>query len=135
MNALKCLVVASALAVLPAALPAQAPAASFNTHYATFGLVNDTNYVLNYQVRWGEEGAWTSWSIAPGQTMTHYYTYAYPNQNHSPVPYVRFDIGGNTYTQAYRMDAYASPDISYQLSNKYVFRYTGRYLDLFHLEG
>ena len=135
MNALKCLVVASALAVLPAAVPANAPAASFDTHYAAFGLYNDTTHVLKYQVRWGDSGEWTYWTIAPGETMTHYYTYAYPNQNHSPVPYVRFDIGGGVYTQTYRVDAYASPDRSYGFSNKYVFRYTGLYLDLFHLDG
>ena len=136
MNALKCLVVASALAVLPAAVPANAPAASFDTHYAAFGLYNDTTHVLKYQVRWGDSGEWTYWTIAPGETMTHYYTYAYPNQNHSPVPQIRFHYNPAERQPRYKvydLQAWAVAYAQAPAGKPYSFRYSwgGGYLDVY----
>src|SRR5262249_39658441 len=126
------LVLACGLALLPAAVPATASAYYTDTHYATVGLWNDTTHVIHYQFRWGTDGDWDSEDLLPGNTMVHYWNYSYPNEHHSPTPYIRFDIGGGAYTQEYDLDAYASSNTGYESSNHYVFRYRGEYLDLYH---
>lgn len=118
------------LVVLPI-LAAQAEAA--NTNYGVVAFKNDTNIVIHYEFRWGK-GAWESFSVAPGASHWHSWTYDYPGENSSPVPQIRFDydLSSDTAFHNYRLKAYASPVTGSRYAKIYTFRaYDG---DL-HLTG
>jgi hypothetical protein len=102
-------------------------ATAADSHYAMVGIRNPTNVTVTYQFRWGENGAWQTYVLAPGQNYWYSWTYDYPNQNTSPVPYVRFscDLTGGLSVTEYRLHANASPVQRYAFAKEYVFRRTG----------
>jgi hypothetical protein len=122
---------------LVCAVMALAPAGAQyqDTHYAAVTIANPTGATLHYQFRWGETGAWQSFSLPPGSRRLHTWEYDYANQNRSPVPYLRYDwIGGNAQfdEKVHRLEAYAVPARQFEGSKQYYFRYAGvRYLYLY----
>jgi hypothetical protein len=133
MKTLKWLSVTCGLAlVLALAAAPAARAQSYDNWYASVNIDNPTAYTLTYRFRWGENGVETAWTLPPYTNRTHWYPYAYANQNSSPNPYIRFDIGGGAATREYRLIANAAPNTDSYWSNHYFFQYTGLYLDLYH---
>ncbi len=65
---------------------------------AAFVLRNPSNVTINYQVKWGADASWTSYSLAPNSRRTHYLAAAV-----APTPYIRFDGVGNGWLE-YRID-------------------------------
>lgn len=132
MYALKTSLIAAGLALcLAAGQPSKSQAQFADNWYATVGIANHTNQTISYQFRWGENSQWETYWLSPYSSRVHYYTYSVPNQNHSPVPHIRFDIGGGVQTKEYTLVAYASPDTSYYRSSHYGFQYVGAYLELY----
>jgi hypothetical protein len=104
-----------------------------DSHYAMVGVRNPTNLTITYFFKWGEDSEWEEYVLAPGQSRWHSWAYAYPNQNHSPRPYVRFDcdLTSDVNMTEYRLTAYAAPVEQYRYAKEYVFRRSGYLLDLY----
>jgi hypothetical protein len=105
-------------------------------YYAAVDIRNPTDVTLYYSFRWGPDAAWQNYSVGPRQVQTHFWGYAYADQNGSPTPQVRFHYNpGATYAdyKTYDLQAYAVPYRTVGVGVKYVFRYSrgGRYLDLY----
>jgi hypothetical protein len=106
-----------------------------DTYFATTSVYNPTGGTIYYQFRWGNEADWKNFSVPPGSSKVHYHEYAYPNQNSSPTPQIRFDyIAGDDDVnyKTYNLTANAAPCIETWASKRYIFRYfsCGQYLDL-----
>jgi hypothetical protein len=114
-----------------------APAAAAANRFALTCFENRTDLTLRYQTRWGNDGQWSSTTIAPGERRWHSWRYERPNQNRSPVLHVRFDgdLTARMYKQAYSLKSYAAPQEGdcKSYGKEYVFRYDGtsrKYIDL-----
>ena len=132
MTATKNLMVAMAL-VLALVGASQAQAANY---YAAVDIRNPTHVTLNYQFRWGPDSEWQSFSVAPNSVMTHFWAYAFADQNSSPVPQIRFHYNPAEVVaqyKTYNLEAYAVPFKIVGVGKKYTFRYdvTGGYLELY----
>src|SRR5262249_47357601 len=88
MNAVKNMVLATGLAA--GLLVCSAGAAMAGHHYAAVDIRNPTNNTLHYEFRWGKNDAWQSFTVEPDAVRTHWYEYAYTNQDSSPTPEIRF---------------------------------------------
>src|SRR6266436_3894629 len=102
-----------------------APCTSYaQNRYAAIEIHNSTrNVTIQYNVRWGPNGAWGDQvTLRPGQYWCHWWSYPVVDQNRSPVPQIRFVSGINrTRTNVlYDLVAYASP-WNNQGGNKYFF--------------
>jgi hypothetical protein len=106
-----------------------------DNHYALVGIDNPTNLTITYSFKWGEDGAWKTYVLEPGERRWHAWAYAYANENRSPRPYIRFDcdLSSDINMTEYRLTAYAAPVKQYRYANEYAFRRTGGgyLLDLF----
>ena len=93
-----------------------------DTRYAIVTLYNPTNAVINYTFAWGD-GPYRSYSVLPGHHRWHAFAYAYPNQNRSPIPHVRFDydLSSAFAVRTYRLQAYAAPYETGQFGKPYSF--------------
>jgi hypothetical protein len=124
------LLLAAALLGLAAAA---APASAAANRYGIVGIENPTNIPITYEFRWGEDGDWQSYTLAPGERRWHAWTYEYLNENASPRPHVRFDcdLSEELEFKEYGLEAYAAPYKGFDFAKKYVFRKRGGFLDLY----
>jgi hypothetical protein len=78
--------------------------------FGTFTVKNDTqNVVINYQVRWGDDGKWVSYKLMPGEKRHHYHKL--DGDRRHPWPYVRFNelvSQEDSTVQSYKIDKTAS---------------------------
>jgi hypothetical protein len=89
---------------------------------------NLTNFELHYQTRWRDTGEWERFTLTPGQWRSHYWNYAYANQNSSPKLYVKFDhdlrADGSQYKE-YWLKKFSRPTSDCNLINeREQFKYT-----------
>lgn len=76
--------------------------------YSISCIWNGTDIELNYKVRWGD-GNWKSMKVAPGKWRSHYWNYAYINENRSPTLNINFDANltsADSY-KSYRLKKFA----------------------------
>jgi hypothetical protein len=112
----------AALLGLATNLTTAAPAhATYDTHYAVVAVYNHTHSPVSFAFRWGDDGEWSWHTVQPGYGMYFSWPYSYPNENHSPTPYVRIDRDGGWGEQYenYRLQAYAAPYAAAQYAKKY----------------
>jgi hypothetical protein len=132
MNAVKTTVAVLGMVVGLTLLGAKAQAA--DTEYGIFTLKNPTNDAVHYQVRWGEEGEWESFTVQPGFSRWH----GHPLDAFglAPKPYVRFDYilnDGDVTWKTYNMKFYSSYRLKADAGKPYYFRVSrdGSILDMF----
>lgn len=116
-------------AVLILGLLAATPgtASAQDNRYATVGIENNTGGTIKYYFRWGQDAEWQLYEIDKRTQRVHYYEYPVLNQNSSPTPQIRFDIGVAVDPRIYKtydLQAYASPDTNFRRSNQYFFDVT-----------
>jgi hypothetical protein len=105
-----------------------------NTEYGIFTLKNPTNDAIHYQVKWGENGTWESFTVDAGMSRWH----AHPLDNFglAPKPYVRFDyiLNDDQVTwKSYYMKFFSSYNTNAESGKQYFFRVSrdGTLLDMF----
>jgi hypothetical protein len=104
--------------------------------YAMTCIENKTNITLRYRVKWGN-GGWTSWSVAPGRRVSHWYEYPRGKEGRSPPLYINFDddLSGKVKSREYRLESYRSPQTTdcIRYGREYQFRFDGsarKFIDL-----
>jgi hypothetical protein len=106
-------------------------AAGVQARAEDYGMVtmnNPTYSTVYYQFRWGSDGAWGRYSLAPGQYRCHYYSL--DENGRAPAPYARFDNGvGNV--KNYHLQFYGANRVNYYSGKKYNFAWSGPYVDLY----
>jgi hypothetical protein len=107
-----------------------------DTYYAAVAINNPTDHTLYYQFRWGPNNQWQSYSVAPHSMRSHFWPYDYPNQNHSPVPQIRFHYNPAERQPRYKvydLQAWAVAYAQAPAGKPYSFRYSwgGGYLDVY----
>ena len=83
----RCTAAILACEVATAALPIRAQ----STQFALVCLGTETGYTINFSARWGNSGAWTKQSVAPGKWKAFTWKYDYPGENRSPKLNIRYD--------------------------------------------
>lgn len=70
----------------------------------------ETGETVNFQARWGDDGAWSAKSIAPGKWQILTYPYDYPGENRSPALQIRFDddLSSKSHMVIVKVNAYAA---------------------------
>jgi hypothetical protein len=122
-------------AIALAFLVATSGAATY-THQYGYGVVairNPNRGTLNYKLKWGAGGDWSSYSVGPGSYFYHYYPL--DEDGRAPAPIIEFDyvLNDGAYTpREYRLGFYSAASPSYSGAKKYVFRESGGYLDLYN---
>ena len=117
------------------ALAAVAPtyAQAQDNWYGVVAFENPTSVTINYSFRWGN-GEWQEFTVLPGETVWHAWSYSYANENASPVPEISFDadLSYANYQQAYTVEAYRSPSTGTSHAKLYRFETVnyGAWLDL-----
>lgn len=115
-------------------LVGNASAKAADNLYGMVSLDNNSGNYVTYQFRWGENAAWQTYVLAPGQSRWHSWQYAYVNQNSSPRPYVRFaqDTQGFLGSKEYYLEVNAAPFQHKAYARQYAFRLSlfGDYIDL-----
>jgi hypothetical protein len=132
MRCIKSLMVAAGL-TLSLAAGAKAEAANW---FAAVDVRNPTGQTLRYQFRWGAADDWQNYTVEAGQVRTHFYGYAFADQNSSPIPQIRFHYNPGERVPDYKnydLRAYAVPSRVVGCGMPYAFRYSpsGLYLDLY----
>jgi hypothetical protein len=106
--------------------------------YAVVSFSNRTESKVNYYFRWGADSDWKLYTMEPGGTRWHWYTYDFDDQNRSPIPQVKFDydLSDEVVMKQYDAEAYASPTHNYEDGKKYTFRYKDSkdFIDLYKNE-
>jgi hypothetical protein len=132
MKTIKSLLVVLGIFAAGAVMTARASAA--DTEYGIFTLKNPTNDPVHYQVRWGEESEWESFTVQPGMSRWH----AHPLDNFglAPKPCVRFDYilnDGDVTWKSYNMKFFSSYNLKASAGKPYFFRISrdGSLLDMF----
>jgi hypothetical protein len=110
--------------------PSPGTARAQGVEYGAFSIKNTSSNTLYYDCKWGWDNYWTSFSLAPNTIRTHYT--ALDGNRTAPTPYVRFDNAAGTNLE-YRMEFFATFDVSKSLGKCYLFRYSsdGRTLNLY----
>lgn len=111
-------------------------AASAADRFAVISIANETNANVRVTYRWGND-AKKSYTFAPGNR--HWFSYQYPKQSQpsSPDFFISYDADSQTggkYIEDKRLHGFRAPDQSYDLGNKYVFKYDGpskRFIELY----
>jgi hypothetical protein len=96
--------------------------------YALVTIENQTRAKVHYQLKWGKDGEWESFTLKPDYTRNHYVEL--DKKGLAPTPYVRFDDGDGE-TETYALDFYTSYDPSSESGKLYLFRWRKGYLDLY----
>lgn len=80
------------------------------TRHALVCIGTETGEAVNFQSRWGDDGTWSSNSVAPGKWRILSYPYDYPGENRSPGLQVRFDddLSSDRHMVIVKVDAYAA---------------------------
>jgi hypothetical protein len=117
------------------ALGSSALAQQGGNRFAMVGMNNATDLHITYAIKWGENGLWETYTLAPGEARWHAWEYDFVNQNRSPIPYVEFDydLSDGALYRTYHLEAYASPvrDINYAKIYEFAPYDYGRLLDLY----
>lgn len=110
-----------------------------NCNYAMACIGNATPYTITYTVQWGFGGTWTSWTLQPGGSMMHWYTYSSWDNCSSPQLRINFDYDASYYNnyKTYDLDRYQAQSIECYLGKPYEFQcnvVNCAYIDLFSLD-
>lgn len=100
--------------------------------YAVLVIQNPTCVTIHYAIRWGD-GQWEHCTVESGRRITHWFRYAYLDQNRSPRPVVKLDcdLSSGVSHREYELNAYAAPWHAPDFGRKHDFRIIGgRELDL-----
>jgi hypothetical protein len=100
--------------------------------YSAFTVRNTSRVAIPYQVRWGADGEWRSFTLAPGGERTHFCRL--DEDGLAPAAFIRFDCiaGDDDITwRTLRLACYAVR--RGERGKNYAFRYAnnGRYLSLY----
>jgi hypothetical protein len=113
-----------------------ASAATAGDH-GIFTIQNPTKRPIHYQMKWGDNARWQTYTLQPGASRWH----AYPLDCHAcaPSPYVRFDyiLGDDDVTwKSYIVEFFASSSLDAPSGKPYHFEVVknGRELELFEGE-
>ncbi|HMQ46690.1 MAG TPA: hypothetical protein PKA00_04070 [Saprospiraceae bacterium] len=103
--------------------------------YAVVCLYNNTPYNITYNIQWGN-GAWKSWTLYPGETMRHWYTYETGDNCTSPNLSIEFDFDTTSRVQnnSYALVRYQSSSNDCSDAKHYEFQCTSSncyYIDLY----
>jgi hypothetical protein len=98
-----------------------------DTRYAVVSFSNPTGHTIHYSFQWGEYGEWKQFTLYPGESRWHAWEYEYANQNHSPVPRIKFDadLTSDHDFEIYRVEAYAAPQRGTTYAKRYAFATAG----------
>ncbi|HMQ47523.1 MAG TPA: hypothetical protein PKA00_09015 [Saprospiraceae bacterium] len=120
-------------------VPSDAPDWRGNCNYALACIGNATPYTITYTVQWGFGGTWTSWTLQPGGTMMHWYTYSTWDNCSSPQLRINFDFDAsyNNNYKTYDLDRYQAESVDCYWGKPYEFQCNAvncSYIDLFTLD-
>ena len=117
---------AAALTVAATLTASAAPARAADM-YALITIDNPTANPIHYQVKWGSDGDWKSYTLQPGEFANH----AYPldDDDRAPPPYIRFDNGDDIMVK-YHLGFYTSSKWGHDRGKQYAFHVQGSTLVL-----
>jgi hypothetical protein len=92
---------------------------------------NPTPNTVHYQFKWGDNGDWVSYDLAPHTYRNHWHTLN--DVDRAPAPFVRFDCilnDGEVTYQTYHLEFHATYNTGYNQGKVYVFKLNYPFLDL-----
>jgi hypothetical protein len=113
------------LAAVACSLCLGSTASAQTERFAVFGVQNDTgNLTITYQIKLGD-GAWQTYTLAPGKSVTFWHEFANQSDRTFPTTKIRFNsaVGNNPkFMIEYDLDRYAAPDRLYKFAKQYSFK-------------
>jgi hypothetical protein len=81
-----------------------------SSRFAMSCIENKTDITINYSFKWGD-GSWKSYSLEPGERISHTWEYERGHEGYSPNLYVTFDddLSGGVKKRSYVLERYGAP--------------------------
>ena len=112
------------------------------TRFAVVSIVNETRASLLLSYRWGDwaKDQWRQVNVTPGERLSWSHPLEAVNVNRAPYFYIRFDsdTSSRRFVEPWKLTGRAAADQSFELGNKYAFRYDGpskRFIEIFDIPG
>ncbi|MDI4665785.1 hypothetical protein K9U40_15850 [Xanthobacter autotrophicus] len=125
---------AATLATLATFTTSEAQAA---TRYGVACIHNRTQHAINFDIKVGKDGSWTSYRLQPGWNRSFSHKYDKQNENQSPPIYIRFDsdLRGKTFWTEYKLERRAASGETCEEGKPYNFRYERNNQDFIDLKA